>query len=216
MKTLKALRLTALLLLVVGFAVGCAGTTEEGAGADQAAAEAAIAAAKSANAKAKAEGYEWRDTGKLIKKAEEALKAGKYEDAIKLANKAKRQAELAVEQKYRELDRLKRLGIISESEAPAPVAETGASSTYEVVRGDNLWDISAKPTIYGNPYEWPLIYKANSDKIKDADLIYPGQVFTINTNPSAAEVDAAVRHAKTRGSWALGVVEESDMAYLAQ
>jgi len=176
MKTLKALRLTALLLLVVGFAVGCAGTTEEGAGADQAAAEAAIAAAKSANAKAKAEGYEWRDTGKLIKKAEEALKAGKYEDAIKLANKAKRQAELAVEQKYRELDRLKREGIISESEAPAPVAATG----------------------------------------KDADLIYPGQVFTINTNPSAAEVDAAVRHAKTRGSWALGVVEESDMAYLAQ
>jgi len=216
MKTLKALRLTALLLLVVGFAVGCAGTTEEGAGADQAAAEAAIAAAKSANAKAKAEGYEWRDTGKLIKKAEEALKAGKYEDAIKLANKAKRQAELAVEQKYRELDRLKREGIISESEAPAPVAATGASDTYEVVRGDNLWDISAKPSIYGNPYEWPLIYKANSDKIKDADLIYPGQVFTINTNPSAAEVDAAVRHAKTRGSWALGVVEESDMAYLAQ
>ncbi len=216
MKTLKALRLTALLLLVVGFAVGCAGTSEEGAGTDQAAAEAAIAAAKSANAKAKAEGNQWRDTGKLIKKAEEALKAGKYDKAIKLANKAKRQAELAVEQKYRELDRLKRQGIISESEAPAPVAETASSDTYEVVRGDNLWDISAKPSIYGNPYEWPLIYKANSDKIKDADLIYPGQVFTINTSPSAAEVDAAVRHAKTRGSWSLGVVEESDMAYLAQ
>ena len=216
MKTFKALRLTALLLLVIGFAVGCAGTTEEAAGgADQAAAEAAIAAAKSANAKAKAEGYEWRDTGKLIKKAEKALKAGKYEEAIKLANKAKRQAELAVEQKYRELDRLKQQGIISES-AAAPVAESAGASTYEVVRGDNLWDISAKPSIYGNPYEWPLIYKANSDKIKDADLIYPGQVFTINTNPSAAEVDAAVRHAKTRGSWALGVVEESDMAYLAQ
>ncbi len=217
MKTFKALRLTALLLLVIGFAVGCAGTTEEAAGgADQAAAEAAIAAAKSANAKAKAEGYEWRDTGKLIKKAEKALKAGKYEEAIKLANKAKRQAELAVEQKYRELDRLKQQGIISESAAAAPVAESTGASTYEVVRGDNLWDISAKPSIYGNPYEWPLIYKANSDKIKDADLIYPGQVFTINTNPSAAEVDAAVRHAKTRGSWALGVVEESDMAYLAQ
>ncbi len=217
MKTLKALRLTALLLLVIGFAVGCAGTTEEATGADQAAAEAAIAAAKSANAKAKAEGYEWRDTGKLIKKAEKALKEGKYDDAIKLANKAKRQAELAVEQKYRELDRLKRLGIISESEAPAPAvaAETGAK-TYEVVRGDNLWDISAKPTIYGNPYEWPLIYKANSDKIKDADLIYPGQVFAIDTNPSSAEVDAAVRHAKTRGSWSLGVVEESDLAYLGK
>jgi len=219
MKTLKALRLTALLLLVIGFAVGCASTTEEATtGADQAAAEAAIAAAKSANAKAAAEGYEWRDTGKLIKKAEKALKAGKYEDAIKLANKAKRQAELAVEQKYRELDRLKKQGIISENKAPAPAspAKNVATSTYEVVRGDNLWNISAKPSIYGNPYEWPLIYKANSDKIKDADLIYPGQVFTINNNPSTAEVDAAIRHAKTRGSWSLGVVEESDKAYLAQ
>ncbi len=219
MKTFKTLRLTALLMLVIGFAVGCAGTTEEATGGDQAAAEAAIAAAKSANAKANAEGYAWRDTGKLIKKAEKALKAGKYEEAIKLANKAKRQAELAVEQKYRELDRLKKQGIISESSAapaPATVTESGAASTYEVVRGDNLWDISAKPSIYGNPYEWPLIYKANSDKIKDADLIYPGQLFTINTSPSATEVDAAVRHAKTRGNWALGVVEESDLAYLAR
>jgi len=178
-------------------------------------AEAAIRTAEQKTRQASDVNYEWRDTGKLIKKAEKALKAGKYEEAIKLANKAKRQAELAVEQKYRELDRLKQQGIISES-AAAPVAESAGASTYEVVRGDNLWDISAKPSIYGNPYEWPLIYKANSDKIKDADLIYPGQVFTINTNPSAAEVDAAVRHAKTRGSWALGVVEESDMAYLAQ
>jgi hypothetical protein len=29
-------------------------------------------------------------------------------------------------------------------------------------------------------------------------------------------VDAAVRHAKTRGAWSLGVTEESDKAYLAQ
>ncbi len=99
--------------------------------------------------------------------------------------------------------------------APAPEPEI-TSMNYEVVRGDNLWDISGKPTVYSDPYQWPLIYKANSDQIKDADLIYPGQVLAIDTAPAAADVDAAIQHAKTRGSWSLGVVEESDKAYLAQ
>ncbi len=99
---------------------------------------------------------------------------------------------------------------------PAPAPAVKASDTYNVVRGDNLWDISAKPVIYGNPYEWPLIFKANRDKIKDADLIYPGQVFMIDRNASQSDIDAAVRHAKTRGAWTLGVAEESDLRYLSQ
>lgn len=94
----------------------------------------------------------------------------------------------------------------------APV-ET-ATDSYEVNQGDHLWGISDKS--YGNPYNWPLIYKANSDKIKDADLIYPGQVFDIDTNPSDADSAAAVNHAKTRGSWSIGTTEDSDTAYLAQ
>lgn len=102
--------------------------------------------------------------------------------------------------------------------APAPKAEEKSTlpTSYNVVRGDHLWGISSKSTIYGNPYQWPLIYKANRDKIKDADLIEPGQVFAINRKASSSEVDAAVRHAKTRGAWKLGVVEESDTAYLAR
>ncbi|HEB55997.1 MAG TPA: LysM peptidoglycan-binding domain-containing protein [Gammaproteobacteria bacterium] len=95
-------------------------------------------------------------------------------------------------------------------------ATTSSSQQYTVIRGDNLWDISAKPSVYDNPYQWPLIYKNNSDQIKDADLIYPGQKLDINTNPSSADVDAAVAHAKSRGSWSLGVVEASDTAYLAR
>ncbi len=105
---------------------------------------------------------------------------------------------------------------------PAPVAAPTAEPTparnpdaiYTVERGDHLWGISGKPTIYGNPYQWPLIFKANRDKIRDADLIYPGQVFTIDRNASQADVDAAVQHAKTRGAWKLGVTEDSDKAYL--
>ena len=51
--------------------------------------------------------------------------------------------------------------------------------------------------------------------IKDADLIYPGQEFSINRNASMSEVDAAIMHAKTRGAWTLGATEQSDMDYLA-
>ena len=85
-----------------------------------------------------------------------------------------------------------------------------------MVRGDSLWGISGMSEIYGNPYQWPLIYKANRDKIKDADLIYPGQQFDIDRNASATAIDAAIQHARTRGAWSLGVVEDSDMAYLAR
>jgi len=50
---------------------------------------------------------------------------------------------------------------------------------YTVVRGDHLWGIAKKSEHYGNGFAWPVIYKANRDKIKDPDLIYPQQVFTI-------------------------------------
>lgn len=97
--------------------------------------------------------------------------------------------------------------------APKPVATNMIS--YEVQRGDHLWGIAGQTRIYGNPYAWPLIYKTNSAKIKDADLIYPGQNFDINRDVAAGDMDAAVRHAKTRGAWSLGATEQSDKDYLA-
>ena len=107
--------------------------------------------------------------------------------------------------------------------APEPVKEPAkieaaapTTSTYDVAKGDSLWSISGQSSVYGNPYQWPLIYKANSDQIKDADLIYAGQSLTIDSNPSDGDAAAAVQHAKTRGSWSIGVVEDSDTAYLGQ
>ena len=52
----------------------------------------AIKAAMAANGKTKKVNYEWRDTGKLLKKARKAKGKGKFDKAVKLANKAKRQA----------------------------------------------------------------------------------------------------------------------------
>jgi len=64
-------------------------------------AKAAIDTAKQETAKAKKVNYEWRDTGKIIKKAEEAMKKEDYASAVKLANKAKTQSMLA-QQQYEE------------------------------------------------------------------------------------------------------------------
>ena len=99
---------------------------------------------------------------------------------------------------------------------PAPAAPPAEPAYYTVVRGDCLWRIAAQSGVYGNPFEWPLIYKANDKKIKDADLIYPGQMLVINHHPSAAAIAVAIKHAKSRGPWSLGTVEASDKAYLAQ
>ncbi len=51
--------------------------------------------------------------------------------------------------------------------------------TYTVVKGDCLWNIAKKPSIYSNPFAWPNIYKANRDQIKNPNLIYPKQNFKI-------------------------------------
>ena len=51
--------------------------------------------------------------------------------------------------------------------------------SYKVVRGDCLWNIAKKKEHYGNGFAWPVIYKANRDKIKNPDLIYPDQNFSI-------------------------------------
>ncbi len=208
-----------IIMLILGLVAGCASTPDAGGGADQATAEQAIADAKSTNAQAKKMGAEWRDTAKIIGKAEKALEEGDYETAIKLANKAQRQAENAMKQAKEQEASLKASGIISgatASEDSAASVQAGGADIYEVVGGDNLWNISAKDSIYANPYQWPMIYKANRSKIKDADLIYAGQSFDIDRSGSGADIDAAINHAKTRGAWSVGAVEASDEAYLAQ
>lgn len=219
MKITNPLKLLGLLVVVMSLSVACTTATEEETAAGpskEQQAQDAIAAAKDALAKAEAEEYAWRDTGKLIKQAEEALANGDYDKAIALADEARKQSELALAQRYEEKQRLLANGTLSGDITPTEGSKGPVDSTYTVSNGDNLWNIAGKASIYNNPFQWPLIYKANTDKINDADLIYPGQVFAIDTNPTSAEVSAAVQHAKTRGSWSLGVVEESDKSYLAQ
>jgi hypothetical protein len=83
-----------------------------------------------------------------------------------------------------------------------------------VQAGDHLWGIASQPKVYGDPYQWPLLFKRNRPDINDADLIYPGQMIQIERDLSDFQVQEAINHARTRGAWALGVVEGSDLRYL--
>ena len=58
----------------------------------------AIMAAEHETLRAKAKGNEWRDTQKLIDSAKAAAKEGKFDEAVKLAEKAKRQSTHAIAQ----------------------------------------------------------------------------------------------------------------------
>jgi hypothetical protein len=58
----------------------------------------AIMAAEHELTKATAQGNAWRDTGDIIKKAQAAAKAGKFDEAVKLAGIAQRQSENALAQ----------------------------------------------------------------------------------------------------------------------
>lgn len=55
--------------------------------------------------------------------------------------------------------------------------KTSTKKTYTVKKGDCLWNIAKK--YYGNGSDYKKIYNANKDKIKNPNLIYPGQVLTL-------------------------------------
>lgn len=58
--------------------------------------------------------------------------------------------------------------------SPAPKKK---AKTHKVVKGDTLWGIAKK--YYGNGSQYPKIHNANKDKVKNPNLIYPGQILTI-------------------------------------
>jgi len=136
-----------------------------------------------------------------MKAIEAAQRVGELEETIKnlqadvslakeIAATAKIQAdqagkevgELAIETRQtRELllgkvDALtERVGNLEEQLAARPVPELLPRNIYRVKKNDSLWRISGYKNIYYDPYQWSRIYEANKEKIKDPDLIYPGQ-----------------------------------------
>jgi nucleoid-associated protein YgaU len=61
--------------------------------------------------------------------------------------------------------------------SPLSAAVTPRKSTTTVTRGDSLWRISRQT--YGEGTRYSLVYRANRDRIRNPDRIYPGQVFVL-------------------------------------
>ena len=79
------------------------------------------------------------------------------------------------------VDELKVSKVVARIELPfsraAPIAELKHEEYVIVQPGNSLWRISRR--LLGQGTMFSVIYEANKDQIRDADLIYPGQVFAI-------------------------------------
>lgn len=65
-----------------------------------------------------------------------------------------------------------------------------ADRVHVVQPGETLWQIAAAVT--GDARDWPLLYRANRDQIKDPARLYPGQRLNIpEADPAADETPPA-------------------------
>ncbi len=113
-------------------------------------AERAIAKTKEVINKAEKENKEVGVAKDKLKKAREALGKERFKEAKKIAREAK--------------------GLALKAGAKLP-------EYHKVKKGETLKIIAKK--IYGDPEKWILIYGANRDKIKNANIIHPGQILSI-------------------------------------
>lgn len=68
-------------------------------------------------------------------------------------------------------------------------------TSYTVRSGDKLHIIAARKEIYNDSYQWPLIYKANRDQIRDPHVLFVGQQLVIPRKLTIEEVREARRQA---------------------
>jgi len=112
---------------------------------------------------------------------DEAYEDGDYDSALEYAQEVRRYAE-DVQAYLNEMNRAP-----EPEPEPEPVVEAEPEPepevtefTYQVVKGDNLWDIASKANIFGDPWKWVIIYRYNKQVLVDPDnpdLIHPGMIF---------------------------------------
>ena len=78
-------------------------------------------------------------------------------------------------------------------------AVVSATGGLKVEKGMTLWGLAKSAQTYNKSCQWPVLYKANKDKIQDPDLIYPGQVLTVPKEVASADSSKACSAAAKYG-----------------
>lgn len=132
------------LLLTMGFAVGCTSSPKESAPPTAEQVSQAITDAKAAIAEAEGLNWVWRDTGTFVLAAEGTAETDP-EGALKLANKARSQAEMAVNQYYLEQSKVM-LDRVSASQGTASQQDSTLAAADAAIRnaeGRKAYDMLA-------------------------------------------------------------------------
>jgi nucleoid-associated protein YgaU len=112
-----------------------------------------------------------------------------YQEAVEdILEVVREEARAIVESARKEIESIRAMEVDLELDRKYP-------STYIVKEGEALMDISRRAEIYNDPYQWPLIYKANRDQIRDPLIIFVGQKLIIPRLVSAEEVIEARKQA---------------------
>ncbi len=168
-------------------------------------ADVAIHAAVQAMAKTNKEAQLWKNTGKLVKKAKAARKAGDFTKALKLAKEAEIQAQLAYSQFFEgkarftadrlhrtqgltsaQRERLKAIDALSRRHEGYKAYEMAERLKAEVVKGHRVYRVRPGDTLgkiaareYGSAQYWREIYQQNRARIPNPNVLRSGQELLI-------------------------------------
>ncbi len=191
------------LVLLAALAAGAPTPALAQGGAAQA--DAAIHAAVQAMAKTNKEAQLWKNTGKLVKKAKAARKAGDFAKASKLAKEAEMQAQLAYSQFFEgkarftadrlhravgltvaQRERLKAIDALLRRHEGYKAYEMAERLKAEVVKGHRVYRVQPGDTLgkiatqeYGSAQYWREIYRQNRARILNPNVLRPGQKLLI-------------------------------------
>jgi nucleoid-associated protein YgaU len=125
---------------------------------------------------------------KIIEEKENSLSDIEWE-------KLNTQAKEIIRNARKEADAITEKAKRGAADIKARALERWFPSVYTVKKGDELHTIAGRKEIYNDSYQWPLIYKANRDQIRDPRMIFAGQNLVIPRDITVEELRDARKQA---------------------